>query len=305
MRIGMLFPGQGAQRPGMGLPWVDRPGWAVVEHASQVTGRDVAALLLEADAQTLRRTDNAQLATFVLELVILAELGDAVRPAACAGHSLGECAALVGAGIMTPEDGLRLVVARGSAMRAAATAEPGTMAAILGLTADQVTELTAELRDTGERVWAANFNAPGHIVVSGTATGVARCGEAALERGALRVVALEVGGAFHSPLMSAALAPLDAALRTVSFAPAPIPVVANVDAVPRLGGPGWRNTLLQQVISPVRWSETVPVLTGPLGCDLLLEIGPGRTLTGLAKRLAPDTPRLSVAAPEHIPALVP
>lgn len=304
MRVGLMFPGQGAQQPGMGRPWVGRPGWAVVERAARAVGRDVEALLLEADAETLRRTDNAQLATFVLELVILTELADIVSPAACAGHSLGECTALVAAGMLSLDDAVRLVHARGVAMREAAAAEPGTMSAVLGLEPQEIEKLAAELRDEGERVWAANLNAPGNVVISGTATGVARCGEAALDHGAIRVVGLPVGGAFHTPLMAPAAGLLEGLLRTVSFAAGHAPVVANVDARPHRGGHAWRDRLLQQITSPVRWSETVPVLAGRLDCALLLELGPGRTLTGLAKRLVPETPRVNIAEPGQIPALV-
>lgn len=312
MRVGLMFPGQGSQRPGMGRPWAERPGWAVVERVAAATGRDVGALLLDADAETLRRTDNAQLATFALELVILAELGvlaefpgpSLMRPAACAGHSLGECAALVAAAVLSVDDGARLVHARGMAMRAAAaTAEPGGMSTVLGLEPGVAEELAAGLRAGGERVWAVNDNAPGNVVLSGAAESVARCAALALDQGAVRVVDLPVGGAFHTPLMAPAVPALSTALSEVAFLPGYAPVVANVDAEPYEGGPSWRDRLLEQVVHPVRWSESVRVLTGRLGADLLVEVGPGRTLIGLAKRIAPRTPRAGVTEPGALPAL--
>ncbi|SEF85859.1 [acyl-carrier-protein] S-malonyltransferase [Thermomonospora echinospora] len=303
-----MFPGQGSHRPGMGRPWAGRPGWDLVGRAAEITGRDVAALLLDADEPTLRRTENTQLATFVLELVILAELTGLgtdtgtgpVTPVACAGHSLGEFTALVAAGVLSIDDGIRLVHARGTAMREAAAAEPGAMSAVLGLDQDEVEDVAAGLRADGARVWAANLNAPGNVVVSGTPDGVARCGEEAVRRGALRVVGLPVGGAFHTPLMAPALGPLEAVLETAVFADGHAPVVANVDAEPHGGGPDWRGRLLRQLTGPVQWSRTVPVLTERLGCDLLLEVGPGRTLTGLAKRLAPRAVRADIGEPDRI-----
>src|SRR5688572_5185648 len=214
----------------MGSAWTDTPSWALVDRASEVVGRDVAALLLDADADQLRATRNAQLTTFVASLVAL----DALRssglpePDAVAGHSLGEYTALTAAGALAFEDGVRLVAARGEAMQGAADARPGTMAAVLGL---DVAEVEAAC-ETVDEAWVANDNAPGQVVVAGTAAGVEAAGAAAKERGARKVLPLPVGGAFHTPLMAPAADGLRDALGAVRFAePRPV-VVANVDATP-------------------------------------------------------------------------
>src|ERR671916_148575 len=194
----------------MGSAWTDTPSWVLVERASDVVGRDVGALLLDADAEELRATRNAQLTTFVASLVAL----DALRaaglpgPGVVAGHSLGEYTALTAAGALSFKDGVRLVAARGDAMQGAADARPGTMAAVLGL---DVAEVEAACEGV-EEAWVANDNAPGQVVVAGTAAGVEAAGAAAKERGAKRVMALPVGGAFHTPLMAPAAEGLDAAL---------------------------------------------------------------------------------------------
>ena len=202
----------------MGVPWREHPAWEVVDLVADATGRDLESLLIDADADTLKATRNAQLAAFGLSLVILeaarTEGGlDDTQVRAVAGHSLGEYTALVAAGALTAEAGARLVDARGEAMQVATDAEPGTMAAMLGLD----TPLVVEACQAVEGAWPANDNAPGQVVIAGTAEGVAAAGEAARERGAKRVVPLPVGGAFHSPLMMPAQDRLDAALAAAVF----------------------------------------------------------------------------------------
>lgn len=298
MSVALLFPGQGSQKPGMGRPWVGTPSWKLVEEVSEHAGRDAAVLLLDTGAEDLARTDNAQLATFALEMVLL----DAVRDlpvAACAGHSLGEYSALVAAGILDLGDAARLVAARGAAMAAAALARPGTMAVLVNLDAATATTLTEQARGRGGEVWVANINGPGQVVVSGTRAGVADVEIAATEAGG-KAIRIPVGGAFHSPLMEPAAGPLAAALAEATPRPGNAPVVANVDAVPHEGGAGWRDLLRRQLTEPVRWEDGLRTLTGPVGCRLLVELGPGRTLAGLAKRVIPDTPCISVSAPEHV-----
>ena len=214
----------------MGAPWRDHPAWPLVDKLSEATGRDVGELLVDADAETLKATRNAQLAAFALSLVVLYAARSSgleyVTVAAVAGHSLGEYTALVAAGALDPEGGARLVAARGDAMQAAADASPGTMAAVLGLDLDLVARACSGV----EGAWPANDNAPGQVVVAGTAAGVEAAGEAAKALGAKRVMALAVGGAFHSPLMAAAQGRLDAALDAAHFHDATVDVVANVDA---------------------------------------------------------------------------
>ena len=298
-RTALVFSGQGSQRPGMGRAWQDTAAWSVVDRIGAAAGRDVAALLLDADQQTLSRTDNAQLATFALEMVLIGALADARSGvAACAGHSLGEFSALVAAGVLTMDDAAGLVAARGAAMLAATGARPGTMGVVVGAGAGEVGALVDRLRGTGVEVWVANLNGPGQVVVSGTAAGVAAVEQEAPGIGG-KVVRIPVGGAFHSPLMAPAAGPLGAALAAVTPRPGNHPVVANVDAVPHDGGADWRALLRRQLVEPVRWEESLRALTG-LGCRLVVELGPGRTLVGLAKRVIPDTPALSVAAPDGV-----
>ncbi|MEV5612338.1 ACP S-malonyltransferase [Streptomyces sp. NPDC052225] len=306
-RLALVFPGQGAQQPGMGRPWVGRPGWFLAERASEVSGRDVQELLLRADAEQLRRTDNAQLATFVLEMVILTELRQALpaagRPTVCAGHSLGEYAALVAAGVLGFADGVRLVTARGEAMRAACAARPGTMAVVLGLPAADLEQAADEVRAEGGQVWVANLNSPQQTVLSGAADGVARCAALAEERGATRVVPIPVGGAFHTPLMAPAARSLTATLARTELLHGFAPVVANVDARPRRGADDWRALLREQLTAPVRWTDSVRTMADELHCDMFVEVGPGRTLTGLARKIAPQVSRLTVSEPGQLPAV--
>ena len=294
--LALTFPGQGSQRPGMGSAWTGASSWTLVDRASEVAGRDVAALLLDADAEELRATRNAQLTTFVASLVAL----DALRaaglraPGVVAGHSLGEYTALTAAGALSFEDGVRLVVARGDAMQGAADARPGTMAAVLGL---DVAEVEAAC-DGVEEAWVANDNAPGQVVVAGTTEGVEAAGTAAKERGAKRVMALPVGGAFHTPLMAPAAEGLDAALTGTSFSDPQPAVVANVDAAPHGAGGEWQALLAEQLCRPVRWRPTLE----RLGADVVVEVGPGGVLTGMAKRTLPEARALSVSEPDHVDA---
>ncbi|MGO4754318.1 ACP S-malonyltransferase, partial [Streptomyces sp. 2MCAF27] len=170
---------------------------------------------------------------------------------------------------------------------------PGTMAAVVRLDAETVAALAARAQEAGEELWVANVNAPGAIVVSGTADGVARLGESAVESGG-KVIPLKVGGAFHSPRMADAAAELEAALAAVEFAAEHMPVVANVDARAYTGGGRWRDLELRQLTSPVRWEECVRTLAGELGCTRFVELGPGRQLTGMIRRIAKDAATVPV-----------
>jgi [acyl-carrier-protein] S-malonyltransferase len=283
----------------MGVAWRDHPSWAVVQRISAATGRDLAPLLLDADADELRATRNAQLAAFGLSMVIL----DAARAAglsgegAVAGHSLGEYSALVAAGAVSLDDGARLVAARGDAMQGAADAEPGTMAAVLGLDPEAVAQVCAGV----DGAWLANDNAPGQVVVAGTAAGVAAAGDAAVSLGAKRVLALAVGGAFHSPLMARAQEPLDAALAAATFAPSARPVVTNVDATAHTDG--WPALLSAQLVSPVRWRESLLTLEA-LGADRFVELGPGTELSGMVRRTVDGASRANAATPDDLERLL-
>jgi [acyl-carrier-protein] S-malonyltransferase len=295
------FPGQGSQKSGMGEPWVDHPSWEFVAEASEAAGRDLAYLLLEAPIEELTRTENAQLATTVLSLVVL----DAVErlglsPAACAGHSLGEYTALVASGALTFEDGIQLVVARGDAMARAGDEAPGTMAALLGISDDDAE--AACQRAEGD-VWVANYNAPGQVVIAGTAEAVATAGRLAKELGAKRVMPIPVSGAFHTPLMQGARATLRKALTDVTFRAPEVRVVANVDARVHDDPADWPGLLSAQLCSPVRWRQTLETFAG-LGLTSLIELGPGGVLSGLAKRSLPEIQSLAVAKPADLDTLM-
>lgn len=301
--LAFTFPGQGSQRPGMGTPWVDHPSFELVQLASEVTGRDITHLLLEADQETLTKTDNAQIATFVQSLIVLdaaERLG--VEPSAAAGHSLGEYTALVAAGSLDFEDGLRLVSERGAAMREAAESAPGTMVAVLGLDDESVE--TACRRVDG-KAWVANFNAPGQVIVAGTADALEQVAEVARQLGAKRVMSMPVGGAFHTPLMSPARDRLRKALGTATFHQLDPVVVANVDARPHDDPEDWPKLLSAQLCSPVRWHQSLENLLGQ-GVQTFVELGPGGVLTGLLRRVAPasDIVGLSVATPDDLAHLV-
>ena len=301
--LALIFPGQGSQRPGMGAPWQGHPSWAVVGQLSQATGRDIAELLVEAGPETLRATRNAQLATYALSLVAL----DAARRgplaafgpeklAAAAGHSLGEYSALVAAGALEAREGALLVQARGEAMQGAADANPGTMAAILGL---GVTEVTEACQGT-DGAWVANDNTPAQVVVAGTRAGTEQAGQAALRRGAKRVIALQVGGAFHTPLMRPAQAALDGALAKTAFSASRCPVIANVDAQPHRDG--FAALLSAQLCSQVHWRESLGTLAA-LGAKMFVEMGPGTELSGMVRRTLPEVVRANVAGPDDLDAL--
>ena len=200
--LAFTFPGQGSQRPGMGRPWLDHDSWELVGEASEIAERDVGKLLLDADADELRDTRNAQLTTFVSSLMVLdaaERLG--IEPSFCAGHSLGEYTALAATGALGFDDGVRLVIARASAMHDAGIEHPGTMAAVLGLDDEQV---DVACRRADADVWVANYNAPGQVVIAGSPDGVTAAAEHAKALGAKKVMPLQVSGAFHTPYMISA-----------------------------------------------------------------------------------------------------
>ncbi|HLG92724.1 MAG TPA: ACP S-malonyltransferase [Acidimicrobiales bacterium] len=299
--LAFTFPGQGSQRPGMGRPWVDHPSWELVADASEAAERDVAFLLLEAGADELTATRNAQLATFTLSLVALDAIERVgIEPRWCAGHSLGEYTALVAAATVSFEEGVRLVAERGEAMQAAAEERPGTMAALVGIGDDDALACCQRAED---EVWVANFNAPGQVVIAGSPPAVGRASELAKGAGARKSVPLPVGGAFHTPLMEPARQRLRKCLGATRFERPEVPVVANVDARPHLEAEEWPSLLSAQLCSPVRWRHTLEALAG-LGASTLVEVGPGGVLTGLARRTLPSCRAVSVAKPDDLDALV-
>lgn len=299
--LAFTFPGQGSQRSGMGAAWVDHESWELVGEASEVVGRDVGALLLDANADELKDTRNAQLTTFVMSLMVLdavERLG--IEPSFCAGHSLGEYTALVATGALRFDDGLRLVAERSSAMHDAGLSQPGTMAAVLGLDDEQV-EVACRLADAD--VWVANFNAPGQVVIAGSVDGVNKATVHAKSLGAKRVMSLPVSGAFHTPYMASARDRLRDAIALSRPRDTEVPVISNVDAAAHDHGSEWASLLSAQLSSPVRWKHCLLALS-ELGVRGFIELGPGGVLTGMAKRTLEDAKTISVATPDDLDALI-
>ncbi len=299
--LAFTFPGQGSQRPGMGRPWTEHESWELVDEASEVAGRDVGALLLDADADELKDTRNAQLTTFVSSLMVLdavERLG--IEASFCAGHSLGEYTALAATGALGFEEGVELVSQRAAAMHDAGRAQPGTMAAVLGLDDDQV-EVACNLADA--EVWVANFNAPGQVVIAGSPEGVQAAGSHAKDLGAKRVMALQVSGAFHTSFMAPARERLREAIAAADIRDAEIPVISNVDGKPHDRSSEWNNLLSAQLSSPVRWKQALQTMAS-LGVTQFAELGPGGVLTGMAKRSVEGALTVSVATPDDLDKLV-
>lgn len=299
--LAFTFPGQGSQRPGMGRPWADHDSWELVAEASEIAERDIARLLLDADANELRDTRNAQLTTFVSSLMVLdavERLG--VEPSFCAGHSLGEYTALTATGALSLDEGIRLVCERADAMHHAGHDNLGTMAAVLGLDDDQV-EVACRRADSD--VWIANFNAPGQVVIAGSPEGVAAAGIVAKQLGAKKVMPLQVSGAFHTPFMAPARDRLRQAIALANPRDTEVPVISNVDALAHKTGDEWSSLLSAQLSSPVRWKHCLLTMSG-LGVLDFIELGPGGVLTGMAKRTVDGARTISVSTPEELDKLL-
>jgi [acyl-carrier-protein] S-malonyltransferase len=285
--VAFQFPGQGSQAVGMGASLADAfpEARAVFQEADDVLGFELSRVCWEGPESELRSTENAQPALLVHGVACARVLvSGGLVPAVTAGHSLGEFTAHVTAGSLTFGDALRLVRVRAQAMARAGDERPGTMAAVIGLPEADIERLCEEVRQNGETLVPANYNAPGQIVISGSVEAVRRAVGEAKARGARMAVELQVSGAFHSPLMAAAVAPLAEALAAVEVREAGIPVVANVDARPVREPDAIRARLIDQVTGAVRWTECVLTLR-ELGARRLVELGPGSVLTGLLKRI--------------------
>jgi len=289
-KIAFLFPGQGAQTVGMGQALCESLPAArdLFSRAGDILGYDLAKLCFTGPAEELDSTVRSQPALFTASMAALESL-KATQPdvvAACqaaAGLSLGEYTALVFADVMSFDDGLRLVHARGTAMQAAADATASGMVSILGLERDKVEELCMQARG-GEVLDVANLLCPGNIVVSGTKAACARAAELAPTLGAMKAIPLSVAGAFHTSIMQPAVAKLTDALANVPMKKPRIPVVSNVDAIPHDDPEEIRKLLIRQVVSPVRWEDSLRYLMSQ-GFDKFYEVGPGRVLRGLMKRI--------------------
>jgi [acyl-carrier-protein] S-malonyltransferase len=269
----------------MGVPWQDTPYWTWVTRAEEVLDRDLEPLLTDTDPARLRHTREAQLAVFLTSLLAWESTKDTLSEiTAFAGHSLGQLTALTAAGVLSFDDGVRLVARRGELTQRAADANRGGMAALLG--ADEAQAGAAVTGGAGE-CWLANDNAPGQLVIAGTESGLEQATEAAKAAGVRKVVRLDVDGAFHTPLMQPAADGLVAALADIDFNPPAVPVVSNADATACTDADAWRARLVEHLVHPVRWRQSLDTLVD-LGADTLVEVGPGKVLTGLARKSRPD-----------------
>ncbi|HEV3166271.1 MAG TPA: ACP S-malonyltransferase [Isosphaeraceae bacterium] len=301
-KIAFLFPGQGAQAVGMGKElYQELPAArALFDRASELLGFDLKAVCFEGPAEALEATDVSQPAIFIASLAALEDLKarEPATVAAClgaAGLSLGEYTALVFAGSMDFETGLKVVRRRGQAMQAAALATPSGMTSVLGLDESKVDELCARISAHG-RLWKANMLGPGNIVVSGDRAALEHVEPIATELGAMKVISLAVAGAFHTPLMKPADQHLAEVVAVASIQPPRIPVYSNVNAVPHASDPqSIRKALADQVVQGVRWEDSMRRMLAD-GLDTFYEIGPGRVLTGLLKRIDRKAPCSSVPA---------
>jgi len=287
MTTALLCPGQGAQAPGMGRDFFNAYGVAarIYESADKALGFPLSRLCFEGPEEPLNKTDVAQLAIFVTSVAIfetLLELKKAAAPDFAAGLSLGEYTALHIAGVFSFEDGLKIVKARGHLMQTAAQAAPSTMLALLGADEAAAASLCHDAREHDVLV-AANFNTPGQIVLSGSIPACERAAKLAETRG-LKSIPLKVAGAFHSPFMQAAADQMAAVLAEVRFLPPRMPVISNVTAQPHGDCDSIKALLVQQIIAPVRWYQSIETLRGK-GVDKWIEVGPGRTLTGMMKKI--------------------
>jgi [acyl-carrier-protein] S-malonyltransferase len=305
MSVAFVFPGQGSQAPGMGLDFAefDEAAADLYQWASACLGWDLAETLRMASPDELRQTYIAQPAIFCVSVAALRALEAAgvPRPAYVAGHSLGEFSALVAAGALSFEAGLLLVARRAEAMQRAADARPGSMSSVLGLSAEGV-EMAVEATAQGQVLAVANDNAPGNVVVSGEWTALERLPAAAKELGARRVVPLNVGGAFHSPLMAPAVEVFEPHLAAAPLRDPAIPVVANATAEPVSDADELRRLLARQLTGRVRWTESVRRMAA-LGVDTFIEVGPGTVLSGLIKRTVEGTRVLAAGDAEGVAAV--
>ena len=286
MKTAFVFPGQGAQFPGMGQQlYEDFPlGRDLFEQANDLLGFRITDVMFSGTAEDLKQTRVTQPAVFLHSVILAALLGDRFRPDMAAGHSLGEFSALTAAGALSFEDGLRLVSARAVAMQKACEMQPSTMAVVLGLPDETVENVCQEI--TG--VVPANYNCPGQLVISGTEAAVDEACIRLKEAGAKRAMRLQVGGAFHSPLMLPAREELEEAIDRTAFNWPRCPIYQNVDAQPTQDPDLIKRNLKAQLTAPVRWTQSVRNMVQD-GAMQFTELGPGKVLQGLIQNIAPET----------------
>ncbi len=282
-----VFPGQGAQFVGMGKDLYEQNPEAksYFEKANEILGFRITDILFNGTAEELKETKVTQPAIFLHSVILAKTMGEDFRPDMVAGHSLGEFSALVAAGAMTFEDGLRLVSKRAMAMQKACEIRPSTMAAVLGLPDEKVEEVCAQVTD--EVVVPANYNCPGQIVISGSVEGVDKACELLKEAGAKRALKLAVGGAFHSPLMEPAREELAKAIEETTISRPVCPIYQNVTASAVTAPAEIKKNLIAQLTAPVRWTQSVLNMTAD-GADYFMELGPGTVLQGLVKKISPN-----------------
>lgn len=288
-----VFPGQGAQFEGMGKDLYEGSTVAkeMFEKANEILGFRITDIMFEGTKEELTETKVTQPAIFLHSVILAKVIGDDFKPEMSAGHSLGEFSALVACGAMNFEDGLKLVSARAQAMQAACEAEPSTMAAILGLEDEKVEEICASIDAV---VVPANYNCPGQLVISGSVEGINQACEKMTEAGAKRALVLQVGGAFHSPLMEPARQSLAAAIANTEIVEPICPVYQNVTAKGVKNPAEIKENLIAQLTAPVRWTQTMNQMIAD-GCSEVVEVGPGKVLQGLFKKVDRQFPTSSAS----------
>lgn len=281
-----VFPGQGSQFVGMGKDLYETSPLAkeLFDKADAILGFKITEIMFAGTDEQLKETKVTQPAVFLHSVISALCMGEAFEPSMVAGHSLGEFSALVASGALSFEDGLRLVAARANAMQKACEANPGTMAAIIGLSDEHVEEICKEVSVGGKVVIPANYNCPGQLVISGDVEAVDAACEKLKEAGAKRALPLKVGGAFHSPLMQPAQEELQEAIETTSFNTPKCPVYQNVDAKPHTDPAEIKQNLIAQLTSSVRWTASVQHMIAD-GADDFTECGPGKALQGMIGRI--------------------
>ena len=289
-----IFPGQGSQFSGMGKELYENSSLAngLFSRANEILGFRITDTMFSGTDEDLKQTKITQPAIFLHSVILAKTLGESFQPNAVAGHSLGEFSALVSANALTFEDGLSLVYKRAMAMQKACEANPSTMAAILNLDDKIVEDICAEISKSGEVVVAANYNCPGQLVISGSIKGVNIACEKLKAAGAKRALVLPVGGAFHSPLMEPAKKELEAAINATNFSKPICPVYQNVTASPVTEPDEIKKNLIQQLTSPVRWTQTIQRMTAD-GINSYVEVGPGKVLQGLVKKVNKEAEAIS------------
>lgn len=293
MKKAYVFPGQGAQFSGMGKDLYDHSdeAKALFDKANEILGFSITQIMFEGTDEALKQTKVTQPAIFLHSVILAKTLGEAFQPDMAAGHSLGEFSALVACGAMSFEDGLKLVAKRANAMQKACEAEPSTMAAVLGMEDAEVERICSEIDGV---VVPANYNCPGQLVISGSIEAIDKACEALTAAGAKRAIKLPVGGAFHSPLMEPARAELEEAIQNTNIQAPICPVYQNVVAQGVTDPVAIKQNLIAQLTGAVKWTQTMHAMIGD-GAEHLTEVGPGKVLQGLIKKVDRKFPTESAA----------